>query len=161
MATRNPLPPVKIRKMRPPNPIVPAPYKPRLDAGEDGELLTGTVQGKKASAPEERLFNALSEIGITGAQFRYTLGAPRGLPGWFEVDAVVPSRGLVYAIEVDTAFTHRGKSGRGDVLHDAKVLKALGKQGMQVYPQVIHLDGNSDLVDAKWSLATVKRLFGS
>jgi hypothetical protein len=151
------LPKVKIRKTRPPKAILPAPHKPRADTGDEAELLTGTVQGMKASAPEERLFNALRKIGIS-AEFRHTMGAPRGLPGWFEVDALVPVHGIVYAVEVDTEFTHRQKQ-RADVLHDARVLKSLEGQGMQVYPSVIHLDGESDLVDQKWALATVKRHF--
>ena len=151
------LPPVRIRKNRPPKTITPAPHKPRVDAGEEAEALTGEVQGKKASSYEERLFGALDKIGVT-AEFRYTVGAPRGMPGWKEVDALIPVHGLVYAVEVDTAFTHREKQ-RADVLHDAIVLRELEEQGMNVYPRVIHLDGESDLVDRKWALATVKRLF--
>lgn len=153
-----PLPPIKISRKHRPRPTLPSPYKPRADMGEDPELLGGVVQDKKASAPEERLFRALDEVGVQGAEFRYTIGAPRGLPGWKEIDALIPSHGLIYAVEVDTAFTHRTKR-RADVLHDAIVLKDLRKQGMEVWPVVIHLDGESDLKDRKWALATVKRLF--
>lgn len=155
---RRVLPAVKIsRRRKPARRILPAPFQPAVDSGEP-EVLSGTVQDREASAPEERLFKALYKIGIFDAQFRYTVGAPRGLPGWKEVDALVPRHGLVYAVEVDTEFTHQDKQ-RADVLHDAIVLRELEKQGMNVFPRVIHLDGESDLVDNKWALATVKHLF--
>jgi len=154
------LPPVKIIKMRPPRAILPSPHKPRMGTGEQPEVLSGEVQDKKASAPEERFANTLEKLSsVDGYTFRQTFGAPRGLPGWFEVDYVVSSRGMQYAIEVDSEFTHRMKTGRGDVLHDAKVLKQLKGQGGQVYPQVIHLTMERELVNQEWSDRTGKRLF--
>jgi hypothetical protein len=118
------------------------------------------VQGVKASQPEERLARALDKVGtIEGYEFRRTIGAPRGLPGWKELDFLIAARGQMFAVEVDTAFTHRDK-GRKDVLHDAIVLSELERDGFEVYPQVIHLDGESELVDQKWAEATAKRLFG-
>lgn len=160
MPKRN-LPPVKIRLPRKPRPILPAPQRPRADTGNEPEMLAGTVQNKKASAPEERLAQALSKTrNVDGYYFRYTVGAPRGLPGWKEIDFVISSRGMTYAVEVDSAFTHRNKSGRSDVLHDAIVLRELEKQGMQVYPSVIHLNMESELVDQTWADQTARRLFG-
>lgn len=155
------LPPVKIRLPRKPRTILPSPHKPRADTGEDPEVLGGTVQGKKASAPEERWSKTLDDLpSVDGYDFRYTIGAPRGLPGWKELDFLISSRGLMYAVEVDSNFTHRQKAGRGDVLHDAIVLQALKKQGMEVYPQVIHLNMESELVDQSWSDRTGKKMFG-
>jgi len=157
---RQGIPPVKVPKMRRPNPVLPSPHKPRVDTGNQPEILGGMVQNKKASAPEERFANALSKLkSVDSFNFRQTLGAPRGLPGWFEIDFVVASRGLIYAIEVDSQFTHRQKSGRSDVLHDAKALKQLSRQGMQVYPSVIHLKMETDLVDQKWADISARRLF--
>ena len=154
------LPPVKLRKMRTPRAILPSPHKPRADTGTDPEVLSGVVQDKKASAPEERLAKALDKLpSVEEYEFRKTLGAPRGLPGWFEVDYVVASRGIAYAIEVDSEFTHRMKTGRGDVLHDAKVLKQLKGQGMTVYPTVIHLTMEADLIDQTGADRSAKRLF--
>jgi hypothetical protein len=155
------LPKVKIVRQRPPTPLLPSPHKPRVDTGNQPEVLEGTVQGKKASAPEERLAKALAKLpSVSGYQFRQTLGAPRGLPGWFEIDFVIAARGLVYAVEVDSAFTHRQKTGRGDVLHDAKALKQLSRQGTQVYPTVIHLTMEKDLIDQEWADRSAKRHFG-
>lgn len=153
------LPPLKIPKSRRAlRPSLPAPRRPRLTDREEPEVLGGSVQNMKASQPEERFAKALSRVGVDGYEFRRSVGAPRGLPGWLELDFLVAARGQMYAIEVDTAFTHRDK-GRKDVLHDALLLSHLEKEGLQVYPKVIHLDGESDLVDEKWAYATAKRLF--
>lgn len=155
------LPKVKIVLPRPPARVLPSPHKPRADTGNQPEILEGTVQGKKASKPEERFAKALSKLpSVEGYSFRQTLGAPRGLPGWFELDFAIASRGLVYAVEVDSAFTHRNKTGRGDVLHDAKVLKQLSRRGTQVYPTVIHLTMEKDLIDQDWADRAARRLFG-
>lgn len=138
---------------------LPASQRPRIDNGVEAEVLTGQVNGMKASAGEERFARALSKItAVDGFQFRYTIGAPRGLPGWKELDMLVLSRNMLYAIEIDTEFTHRDKQ-RADVLHDTIVLKELAKLGMQVFPKVIHLDGESDLADQNKADQTAKRMF--
>ena len=138
---------------------LPAPYRPRIDDGGEAELLEGKVNGMKASAGEERFAKALRKItAVDGFEFRYTIGAPRGLPGWKELDFVVVKGGTLYAVEVDTAFTHRDKQA-SDTLHDAIVLQELAKLGMQLHPIVIHLDGESDLVTQQNADNTAKRLF--
>lgn len=138
---------------------LPAPQRPRIDNGVEAEVLTGQVNGMKASAGEERFARALSKItAIDGFQFRYTIGAPRGLPGWKELDFVVVKGGILYGIEVDTAFTHRDKKA-SDALHDAIALKELAKLGYQLHPVIIHLDGESDLADQNKADQTAKRMF--
>jgi len=152
------LPPVKVPKVRKPRDLnIPAPRRPRLDNGDEPEVLAGEVMGMKASAPEERMARALGKVQAP-FEFRYTLGAPRGLPGWFEIDFLVEKNGMVYPIEIDTEFTHRQKS-RSDVLHDAKALVELEQTGMAVYPKVLHIDGESELVNQRAADATAKRLF--
>jgi len=158
---KNALPKIKVGHIRrKPKVILPAPHKPRADTGDEAELLGGMVQNKKASAPEERFAKALDKLpSVDGYEFRYTIGAPRGMPGWKELDYLVSARGMVYAFEVDTEFTHRQK-GKADVLHDAIVLKDLEKDGMDVaFQQVFHLMGETDLVDQKWADSTAKRIF--
>jgi hypothetical protein len=158
MAVRR-LPAIKVRKVRTPRAILPAPFRPVTDNSNDAEVLAGEVQGMKASAPEERLFKALRRRPkVRDMKFRYAVGAPRGLPGWKECDFVVEAFGIVYAIEVDTKFTHRGK-GESDRLHDAILLNALRSEGLSVYPTVIHLDGDSELADQKNADATAERMF--
>jgi hypothetical protein len=68
----------------------------------------------------------------------------------------VSKQSTIYAFEVDTAFTHREK-GASDALHDALALKELAKLGMELYPVIIHLDGESDLVDQQKADQTAKR----
>lgn len=155
------LPPVKISIPRSKSGKLnlPAPKRPRLDNGDEPELLEGSTNGMEASAGEERFAKALNKItSVDGFEFRYTVGAPRNMPGFKEVDFLVQARGLVYPIEVDTEFTHRNK-GQKDKLHDAILLNELSKQGMNVYPNVLHLDGESDLVSQDNADRTAKRLF--
>ena len=132
---------------------------PQLSPRDEPEALTGYVNEVDASAPEERLARALDKAGITYL-FRWTVGAPRGLPGWKEVDFIVQTGGLIYAVEVDTAFTHRTKAN-ADVLHDAIILndRYLNSMGT-LYPQVLHADGDSELADDKNSSSYVKQRFG-
>lgn len=109
-------------------------------------MLMGEVDGFQASAPEERLARALRKKNLQ-FQFRMTVGAPRGLPGWKELDFIVWSSGMLYAVEVDTAFTHRQKEN-ADVLHDAIILNDPELQAMGTfYPKVFHADGDHDLAD--------------
>lgn len=135
----------------------PTGLKPQFDAGDPEEVLSGMIGDLKASAPEERFARALHKRGKS-FEFRYTMGAPRNLPGWFEVDFILENHGVYHAVEIDTAFTHRSKQ-RADVLHDARVLNSLKSRGMNVYPAVTHAMGETDLVDQKSADAFVKRVF--
>lgn len=112
----------------------------------------------KASAPEERLAKALDKNG-TQYEFRYIVGAPKGMPGWKELDFLIASGGLIYALEVDTAFTHRMKQN-SDILHDAIILNDREIQTFgELYPKVTHVDGDSDLVDQESANKFVKNNF--
>lgn len=154
------LPSVKVRLPRRPKiQILPGNHRPQFDNGDEPEILSGTVQNMKASMPEERLANALNKNkAVDGYEFRRTIGAPRGMPGWKELDFTVSARGMLYAIEVDTEFTHRQKR-EADRLHDAIVLKSLKKDGASVFPQVLHLMGETDLADKNSAEKAVQRLF--
>lgn len=149
----------KFRTYRNPLKSLNLPSFPSIDSGEDPEVLIGTVNGFSASAPEERLARAFDKAKIQ-YEFRLTVGAPRGLPGWKELDFVVMSKGLMYAVEVDTAFTHRQKEQQ-DVLHDAIIMNdpELRKMG-EFWPHVIHVDGDSDLSEQKLAEQYVKYAFG-
>ena len=82
------------------------------------------------------------------------------MPGWKELDFLVQSKGLLYALEVDTAFTHRAKAS-ADILHDAIVLNDNEIRSMgTLYPAVLHIDGESDLANSMNAAAYVKRQFG-
>lgn len=139
--------------------VFPSAEKPKLSKGDAQEYLTGTVQDMPASAGEERMANALSKNGIQ-FRFRYSVGAPRNMPGWKELDFLIVKDGTVYAVEVDTAFTHRSKAN-SDVLHDAIIQndKTINSMG-NLWPTVIHADGESDLANSKNAESFVSRTFG-
>lgn len=122
----------------------------------DTEVLAGSVQGKKASAGEERFARALQSMSVDGYYFRMAVGAERNLPGWKELDFLVIKGGMYYAFEVDTAFTHRNKQN-ADVLHDAIILNAL--QSLNLYPQVFHIDGEADLGTQELADQTARSYF--
>lgn len=137
---------------------IPLPSFPDAQGQTDAENLTGMVQGKQASAPEERLAQALDRGGFE-YQFRMVIGAPKGLPGWKELDFLISTDGMLQAVEVDTAFTHRNKH-TADILHDALVLndKELNSYGT-LFPRVLHADGDSELANIDNAVSYVKRNF--
>lgn len=132
---------------------------PQLSSGGNEAPLSGYVQEKDASAGEENLAGGLDASRLRYI-FRHVIGAPKGLPGWKEVDFIVFTRGLIYAIEVDTAFTHRNKEQK-DRLHDAIILndQELRQYG-QLYPQVLHVDGEVDIPTRAMAKAWVQRTIG-
>lgn len=152
------LPPVRVPRIRKPPQVGLTYQRPTLDDGGEAELLSGTVQDMTASAIEERFARALDKK-RKAYQFRYVVGAPRGLPGFKEIDFILENNGQVYAVEIDSLFTHRRKR-EADRLHDAIVLTELEQEGLQVYPQVIHVLGDTELVDQQQADATVNKLFG-
>jgi hypothetical protein len=148
----------KFKRRRQGIPIL-LPTFPAVQKEVDNEQLTGVVNGMQASAGEERLANALSKANIPFL-FRYAVGAPRNMPGWKELDFVVMSGGMIHPIEVDTAFTHREKH-QTDILHDAIIENDSQLHYMgQVFPQVRHVDGDSDLANSKNATEFVKKTFG-
>ena len=126
---------------------------------DEPEQLSGEVQGMEASAPEERMAKALTKANMN-FKFRLVIGAPKGMPGWKELDFLVMESGLLYAMEMDTAFTHRSKEQK-DKLHDALILndKELQSYG-QIWPEVFHVDGDSEAGSDDNARAYVRRRFG-
>jgi len=150
--------PFKFRRVAHPTRIPLEPF-PALDRAVDDEALTGSVQGKQASAPEERLAKALDKANIQ-YYFRYAVGAPRNMPGWKELDFLISHAGMVYALEVDTAFTHR-KKAYSDVLHDAIIQNDRTINGYgTLWPQVFHASGDSELANDANAKSYVQQKFG-
>lgn len=148
-------------KQRKPPPILPkGGLRRSSDAQREPELFTGKVKGFKASKGEERAANALyGNRNVVNFFFRMTIGAEgRNLPGWKELDYLVETiYGMYYAVEVDSAFSHRLK-GTSDVLHDAIILENL--KHLNIYPHVVHWDIDRDLPNARTAAQTVKNLVG-
>ncbi len=107
------------------------------------EHLTGIIQDLAASAGEERSARALDKNqNVMSYQFRLPLGAPRNMPGFKELDLLVQAKsGIFYAIEIDTAFTHRMKAN-ADKLHDAIILQELSY--LPIFPHVFHVGDGPD-----------------
>lgn len=147
----------KFRTRRPAT-FVDPPGFPRIATSSE-EPMTGMVGDMQASAGEENLAGGLDYSRLQ-YRFRHVIGAPKGLPGWKEVDFIVFTRGLIYAVEVDTAFTHRDKQYK-DVLHDATILndRELNSYGT-LYPQVIHVDGETELATRAMAKSWVARVLG-
>lgn len=152
---------LKFHKQRKPPPILPKGGLRRSgDPAREAELFTGTVKGFKASKGEERAANALwRSPKVADFTFRMTIGAEaRNLPGWKELDFLIESTaGMYYAVEVDSAFSHRLK-GTSDILHDAIILENL--KHLNIYPSVIHWDIDHDLPNAAVAKQTVRNLVG-
>jgi hypothetical protein len=142
-----------------PPPILPKGGLRRTGTPAEPELFTGMVKGFKASQGEERVANALTQNPrVANFHFRMTIGAERNMPGFKELDYLIETTsGMYYAVEVDSAFTHRDK-GTSDVLHDAIVLENL--KSLNIYPQVIHWDIDRDLPNIETARQTVKQLTG-
>ena len=153
------LPKVKVPRVHKPvrTPVSTGP-RPTFDNGNEAEVLSGVVKNMQASAIEERFARALDKSRIP-YEFRYTLFAPRNLPGFKELDFLLEKNGQMYAVEIDSLFTHRRKH-EADRLHDALVLNELDQQGYDVYPQVYHVLGDTELADQTQANSTVKRMFG-
>ncbi len=150
---------LKFQRVRRAPPILPKGGLRRSPSAAEPEALTGEVKGFKASAGEERAANALGQNSkVADFFFRMTIGAERNMPGFKELDYLIESTsGMYYAVEVDSAFTHRDK-GTSDILHDAIVLENL--KNLNIFPQVIHWDIDRDLPNRETAKQTVKQLVG-
>jgi hypothetical protein len=102
------------------------------------EVLTGYIQGKPAaSQAEERLANALSKDPRVSA-FEYSmenLVAPKGMPGWKQLDFLVQWEGGRYqAISMeDETFVHHGPSAAlVDSMDNMEFVYALNKLGVAI-----------------------------
>ena len=106
--------------------------KPQL-AKEDEEL-TGFVQGKRATEPEERWYRAaLKNRAILQTTFQINMGSP-GLQGQRQLDFLHRTVFGWRAVEVDgAAFVHKGESKRArDRLRDIQRIEGLRKMSIRV-----------------------------
>lgn len=109
------------------------------------EALDGFVQGKSATADEERFARALERNNRAQSyEFRLAVGAPKGMPGWRELDFLVYTYSGWRAFEIDdTSFVHKGESARTtDRLRDISRIQALSVQGINLLAGIEHVDAN-------------------
>lgn len=88
------------------------PKAPRAKFAKEGEILTGKVKGIDAKADEERFAKGLNRYpDVRQYFFRLAVGAPRGMPGWKELDFLIETFHGWVAVEVDDMeFVHKGKT---------------------------------------------------
>jgi hypothetical protein len=123
---------------------------------DEGEVLSGQIQGQAASDIEERCARALDKDDrIFGYTFREAVISRRNLPGQLEVDFVVYSGSLIYPIQVDGEFAHKGTGKKAeDALKDAMVNNYFKQYGAQ---PVLRIDGDK-LADQSSADKLVKEL---
>lgn len=105
------------------------------DIAKDEEVLTGFIQGKPASVPEERFYYGVVKTKkARSVRVQVNIGAPN-TPGWKTLDSLVElMNGRARAFEVDgSAFVHAGDAKKAeDRLSDLKRLDGLKKMGYLV-----------------------------
>lgn len=115
--------------------------KPQV-AKEDEEILSGFVDGIPAKRDEEFFMQELRKRpSVQESEFRKALGAPKGLPGWLELDALVRTYNGFRAFEIDDmSFIHAGAREAAETkVKDGRRLAGLRMKGISVR-QIEHLD---------------------
>ena len=113
--------------------------KPKF--ANEPEQLSGQVDGMPASDLEERFIKAARKHpSVKQAIFRLTLGAPKGMPGWLELDVLMDTTLGYRAIEIDDmSFIHKGEGERQEaLLKDMRRLESLKHYGINL-SQVEHV----------------------
>lgn len=123
------------------------------------EQLLGSFRGMKASDIEERFGNALqSSKLVRNVLFRMPVGAPRGMPGWRELDFLVETNYGYRAFQTDDVeFVHRGTSAQ-DQFADLQIMYHLRNSGI-LLKEIEHVP-STKLADSKQAGRTVKELLG-
>lgn len=126
---------------------------------KDAEQLAGSFRGMKASDIEERFGNALQKSGrVRNVFFRVPVGAPRGMPGWKELDFLVETYYGYRAFQTDDVeFVHVGSRDK-DRLTDMIILEELRKMGTKV--NVIERIPSTRLGNGIQAKNTVRELLG-
>lgn len=115
--------------------------KPKT-ASEGEEVLSGYVDGIPAKRDEEFFMSeARKQQSVRHSEFRMTLGAPRHLPGWLELDALIETYNGYRAFEIDDmSFVHLGMREASETkLKDLRRKDGLAKMGIRVR-EIEHID---------------------
>jgi len=137
----------------------PSPGKPQF-ARDGEEVLSGFVDGIPAKRDEELFMSEVRKHpSHRGSEFRMTLGAPRHMPGWLELDALIETFGGFRAFEIDDmSFVHLGQREDAETkVKDGRRLAGLAKYGINPRKGIEHLDA-SDLEDRTMAKELVREL---
>lgn len=111
-------------------------------ASEGEEILSGYVDGMPAKRDEEFfMLEARKLPTVKYSEFRVSLGAPRGVPGWLELDALVDTYSGWRAFEIDDlSFVHLGQRENAETMtKDLRRVNGLRKRGINV-SHIEHVD---------------------
>ena len=122
-----------------PRPRKGRPYVPRTRPtfAKSAEQLYGSVNGMSATEGEERFYRAITKnTNVQGTLFRMSVGAPKGMPGWKELDFLVQTYTGYKAIQIDGAdYVHRGTTEE-DKMRDLITINYLAQYGVN---EVVHV----------------------
>lgn len=119
-----------------------APGKPQF-ARDGEEVLTGYVDGIPAKRDEEFFMSEVRKVpSVKNSTFRMAVGAPRNMPGWLELDALLETMGGFRAFEIDDmSFVHLGQRENAETkVKDLRRVAGLAKYGISVPKGIEHLD---------------------
>jgi len=119
-----------------------APGKPQF-ARDGEEVLTGFVDGIPAKRDEEFFMSEVRKVpSVKNSTFRMAVGAPRHMPGWLELDALLETMGGFRAFEIDDmSFVHLGQRENAETkVKDLRRVAGLAKYGINVPKGIEHLD---------------------
>lgn len=123
----------KYKVSKPPSKPLPLGKIIKLPTNE--EVLSGYVQGAKASDIEERFARALSvDKRVDAYQFRFPVVSPRNMLGQLEIDFVVQSAGYIYSFQVDGQYAHKGIGKQQDDLRKDVISNAYMKKKYNSFP---------------------------
>ena len=88
----------------------------------EGENLTGQVNGKRASALEERFYRGTTKDSrIQWVRFKSIYGAPSNMFGSIELDFLIFT-GSFYLVQIDGAWIHKSAQARmHDIMQDERL----------------------------------------
>jgi len=84
----------------------------RLRRAEEKEVLSGMVQGEKASDIEERFARALDKLGISYTFQQHYFGPAKNTPGAIQIDFMVTSGASQVPVQIDGEIAHKTLSQR-------------------------------------------------
>lgn len=132
--------------------------RPKI-AKEGEEILSGYVDGIPAKRDEEFFMQEVRKLpNVRSTEFRMTLGAPRHMPGWLELDALVETYSGYRAFEIDDmSFVHLGMREAAETrLKDIRRKEGLAKYGINII-KVEHIDAKK-LDNRKITKETIQEL---
>ncbi len=124
------------------------------------EVLSGFVDGIPAARGEEFFVQEVRKLPThLGSEFRMTLGAPRNMPGWLEMDVLVRTISGYRAFEIDDmSFVHLGQRESAETkIKDRRRLNGLQTLGVNPLRGIEHIDA-ADLDDRMLAKKTIDKL---